>query len=271
MLRKIFYYLSDHIPGLGALFSRVKHYIRFERKPRKTIHGFLLSGTESMIDGSFEVDETNFIIEIAKHYNRFINIGANVGYYVALAQHLKIKEIIGFEPNPLNFRLLNRNARLSDHPNTRLYNLALGESESELRLYGDTTGASLIPGWSGSSQKRFTTVNVVALDNYFKNETFDGENLMLLDIEGFEYQALKGMKHLLKTKNVDLIVEICYKEHWEEENPHFKETFELLKELEYKCYSLHDKKRRFLKNYHEFQDHAEMNEHYHNYFFSKQF
>lgn len=268
MLRKIFYYLSDVIPGLGDLLSRAKYQIRFKGKPKETIHGFMLSGTKSMIEGSFEVDETNFIIEVAKDYDRFINIGANVGYYIALAQHLHIKEIVGFEPNPLNFLLLKRNAGLCDHRNTRLYNLALGEYESELRLYGDTTGASFIPGWSGSSQKRFTTVDVVALDNYFKQEPLGGKNLILLDIEGYEYQALKGMRYLLQTKNIDLIVEICYKEHWNIENPHFKDTYELLKEIGYKCYSLHDN-RKILRNYREFQEYAEVNENFHNYFFTK--
>lgn len=269
MLRKIYYWLSDVIPGLATILSNIKYKIRFKRPPRKTTHGFMFSGSENMINGTFEVDETNFIIAVSKNYDRFINIGANVGYYIALAQHLKFNDIIAFEPNPMNFSLLTQNSKLSNHTNTSLHNCAVGEFNSELRLYGDTTGASLVPGWSGTSTKNYTTVNVVSLDDYLSTRNLNGNNLILLDIEGFEYQALKGMKKLLHSKKIDLIIEICYTEHWDEKNPYFEDIYKLLNELEYKCYSLHDNSRRLLSTFDEFQLYAELNNEAHNYFFSK--
>lgn len=270
MLRKLFYWMSSISPTIATLLSKLKHQSRFAGKPELTAYGFLFSGSRNMINGKFEKDESMFFMDIAKNYEGFINIGANVGYYVAMAQHKGFRQIYAFEPNVSNFEVLQSNARLSYHKHTVLENVAVGDKEDTLKLYGDTTGASLVPGWSGTSSKVFNEVKVITLDKYFdENKLPSGPILVLIDVEGFEFFVLKGMIGLLERNDMALIIEICYQEHWESVNPYFEQTFVFLKNLGYNCYSVHSSKHDVIASYNQFLDYAKTNTNHHNYFFSK--
>ena len=257
-------------PTIATFLSKLKHQFRFAGKPELTTYGFLFSGSRNMINGKFEKDESIFFMDIAKNYKGFINIGANVGYYVAMAQHIGFQKIYAFEPNVSNFEVLQSNARLSHHQYTVLEKVAVGDKETTLKLYGDTTGASLVPGWSGTSSKVFNEVKVITLDKYFdENKLPPGPILVLIDVEGFEFSVLKGMIGLLERNDLALIIEICYLEHWESINPYFEQTFVFLNNMGYNCYSVHSPKHNEISSYNQFLDYAKTNTNHHNYFFSK--
>lgn len=76
-----------------------------------------------------------------------VDIGANVGYYTRIASQLVGSDgaVLAFEPMPAAFRVLQLNC--ADLSNTRLFPVALSDSDSEVVFYvrknGDTS--SLLP------------------------------------------------------------------------------------------------------------------------------
>ena len=61
----------------------------------------------------------------------------------------------------------------------------------------------------------------------------------MIDIEGFEYECIRGSEKLLKLKNKPIwFVEICYEQHQPkglEFNPNFYKTFKIFEDFGYKA------------------------------------
>jgi FkbM family methyltransferase len=110
------------------------------------------------------------------------------------------KRVVGYEANPDTFKLLELNARINDLTNVCLHNLAVGDKQGKIEFYANTvnSGGSKIKPKNDLyayhyDQPRTVTIDMVALDQH-SDETFD---LILMDIEGAEYLALKGMAQKL--------------------------------------------------------------------------
>jgi hypothetical protein len=58
--------------------------------------GFKFIGNKSMMNSLFEPCETEIVKKIFPKVNLFINVGANIGYYVCLALYNKKKVILIF-------------------------------------------------------------------------------------------------------------------------------------------------------------------------------
>ena len=210
---------------------------------RKTIYGNSFIGSNQMIKGKFEPLETTFFLSIIKNYDCFINIGANIGYYISLAQFYKVSEIHAFEPIESNFSLLELNSKKSNHNNTYLNFKAVSDKNGSSIIYGNSTGASFIEGWSGMDKNYFNTVETIRFDSYSMINNLNDQSkltLMLIDVEGFEFHVLNGMETTLGKNNIDFIIEICFTEHWPEKNPFFFKTFKLLESHGYFSYCITD-------------------------------
>ena len=74
----IFYYrlIRDYAPFLSK-FRKLDLYPTIE----------IIAPDSSLVQGSFEIEETEFLVEMFKDRDVFINVGANIGYYCLLALH----------------------------------------------------------------------------------------------------------------------------------------------------------------------------------------
>lgn len=126
-----------------------------------------------------------------------LDIGAFVGWYTLLAarQVGPHGAVYAFEPDPRNYELLNENLFLNQF-NSRVIRLpeAVSDRAGMQRFYlhgGDQSRSSLIPS-SGDDQS--TTVTSLALDDFRPRLKVD---VIKMDIEGGEVNALKGMRETL--------------------------------------------------------------------------
>ncbi|MEM9343195.1 MAG: FkbM family methyltransferase [Pseudomonadota bacterium] len=145
------------------MFGRLKDRIRAQnqrrrarrranRAPVQTPQGFHFIGPRYMQDGVYEAELVTFIAHLIAMSDRFVNVGANAGYYCAIAQ-TKGVPTLAFEPNPDNFALLARNMQLNGWgEQITALPLAAGETSGFLTLYGEGTGSSLVPGWANNPQ-----------------------------------------------------------------------------------------------------------------------
>lgn len=120
----------------------------------------------------------------------FIDIGANIGYFTILASSIITRgRIIAFEPSSLNYRALQENIEGSI---VEAYKIALSNKNGNARLYigkKSTGWHSLIgPG-------QYENIKVSRFDDLdLKIKKID---LIKIDVERHEFEALKGMKKSL--------------------------------------------------------------------------
>lgn len=161
--------------------------------------------------GEYEKAELTSIKQFLKHDSVFIDIGANIGLYTLFASKIITEngQIISFEPFSQNFNSLVKNISLNGFSNVCLKKMAIGEKNGVINLYYDENEKNFGMVSAISLEKGIQEeVKVITLDSYLKNESFDKIDLVKIDIEGFEYSALLGMRNTLARFHPTLLIEI---------------------------------------------------------------
>jgi methyltransferase, FkbM family len=193
-----------------------------------------------MRNGTFEPDETALIVSLLQRIDRFIDVGANLGYYTCVALQGGCK-VMAIEPQPRNLRSLFQNLITNgwEHE-AEVVPVALADAPGLLTLYGASgPSASLLKSWAGYSSRYRQTVAVSTLDNLLAGR-FDGERLLVkIDVEGAELGVLRGAQATLR-RNVSPVwlLEVCLHEfHPKGFNPDFLDVFHQFWDNGYAAYT----------------------------------
>ena len=194
-----------------------------------------------MRTGRFEVEETALVQMLLQRVDLFVDVGANVGYYTCLALS-QGKRVVAFEPQPRNVDILLRNLRANGWGDgVEVHALALGARAGVLDLYGASGPlASLVPNWAGYSPRYHQLVPGAALDDIVAARFANQRMLVKIDVEGAEYQVLRGAEATLRRVPRPLwLMEICLHEHHPGgANPDYARTFELFWRCGYEAYAV---------------------------------
>lgn len=135
-----------------------------------------------------------------------VDVGANIGMYTEFFCTLvgSEGEVHAFEPDPVNFRLLSLGTDSLD--NVYLNRSAVGETTRDIFLYRSSALNVDHRTYDCEENRARISVSCIALDDYF----MEGKavDFVKMDIQGYEYNALKGMKRLLQdNSNVRILLE----------------------------------------------------------------
>jgi len=168
-----------------------------------------------MEKGEFEPDILAFLKSKFKTRNKlFIDIGAHHGYFSCFANANGVNQIVAIEPDKLNYKFLEKNIKRNNYKSkTKLINLAIGEQEGIVNLFGFGTGVSTSKNWGGNVSKRVQTVKISKLDQVIQDYLPLQNTIVKIDVEGFEYEVIKGAEKTISTaKETSFIVEITLTE-----------------------------------------------------------
>ncbi len=234
----------DHIRNI----NRNRVYNRLLRSPCVNHpNGFIYSGRGAALkEGSHEPYQTSLVSKIFYEVDLFINIGANHGFYPCLALRQNIPTI-AFEPHPINCAMIKKHVAINGFLTSfELHEVAVGPSAGELTLYGGGQGGSLFRENSNAPKSQQQNVLVKSL-----NETINlgsSKALCLMDIEGYEFEALKGATKLLGNPIKPYwIIEVWSKDRKGEPNPQFSKLFSFMHSFGYESWSLSEHKKSVVK------------------------
>lgn len=232
--------LSRHFPELAGAYHalRISHEMR-RHSVRTTPFGFRLVGNSRMQNGDFEPDETQLLQRVAKNTDVFVDVGANIGYFVCLMRALD-KHVVAIEPSRKNVEYLVVNLSENHWNDVEVLPVGLAANTGILELYGGGTGASLIPKWAGASRVLHSKIPINTLDNLLGTR-FHGRRLVIkIDVEGAELDVLRGAQRTLAmTPTPKWLIEICLTEnHPDGLNPDYVKVFKVLWEHGYSASSV---------------------------------
>lgn len=242
----IFKRIRAELLAVLAAYSRAVFYLKAElrdvrdtylvRRKRRALtpRGFVLVGGNSqhhvaMQRGSFEPEETTLLIDSLSRTDVFVDVGANIGYYAAIARQAG-KHVVCVEPLESNLDSMYATFAENNWSDIEIFPMGAGESPSIAFLYGaSSTGASLLQHWAGASRIFRRTIPITTLDILLA-ERFDGRRLFIkIDVEGLEYRVLLGAKKVFDMEpKPRWLVEISLCEyHPEGMNPNYLQIFEM--------------------------------------------
>lgn len=223
--------LVERSPVLAAGYRAMRTELRHQRyAPISMRHGFRLVGDLPINDGVYEPAETELLLAALREADVFVDIGANIGYFTCLAGASGVRTV-AIEPLDENLRLLYANLTLNGlRDRVEVFPIGVAHEPGVRTLFGAATGASLIEGWAAPSPILQRHISVSTLDILLASR-FRGERILVkVDVEGAEYEVLRGASELLsRDPQPRWVIEICFSEHHPGGcNPNFQATFELM-------------------------------------------
>lgn len=164
---------------------------------------------ELILSGVWEEYETELIKENLREGDVILDVGAHIGYYSLIAASIvgEKGKVYAFEPEPRNYKLLEKNIRENGYKNVVLINKAVTDKKKRISLFinDKNTGDHRI--YDSGDRRKKIPIDAISLDEYFGGK--DRKlNLIKLDIQGAEFFALKGARRLLRdSKNIKIITE----------------------------------------------------------------
>ena len=157
--------------------------------------------TDLILDGVRESISVKIMKEELEKGDIVVDIGANIGYYALIeAKIIGSKGMVyAIEPSPRNFERLQRNVKLNDCSNMALYQTAIGDRRGiehlNISLHSNLNSVTINKNKKTIDRME---VNIITLDEFLKGKQYP--NLIRMDLEGYEYNVIKGMKNTLKDK-----------------------------------------------------------------------
>ncbi|MCG2611384.1 FkbM family methyltransferase [Flavobacterium sp. SM15] len=164
---------------------------------------------DSLATGNYKCEpELLYIQQVLKSDSVFIDIGTNKGIYLYQAEKvIKSGKVIGFEPNkslvnyikPLFSKAEIYPLAASSHSGTAVLNIpkkanGLQDTRASLETMGEDVEK--------------VEIQMVALDEFVKEKQLSKIDVIKIDVEGHEFDTIKGCAEILKTIKPIFIIEI---------------------------------------------------------------
>jgi FkbM family methyltransferase len=209
-------FLHGNEDGVHLLKIQVpRHHYKYFCRIGK---GDFLPEHEAHLVGRFTPKEGDIVIDI----------GAHIGLYTITSskQVGNTGKVVAIEADPDNFELLKRNIALNNLTNVLPLNYAVFSTKTRIKLYEQSASAkynSVI--LARARTENYVEVNADTLDSILEQNGINQVNWIKIDVEGAEFEVLKGSTETLSRENISLLIEI----HNIEDPHHYDNIVDFLK------------------------------------------
>ena len=191
--------------------------------------------------GTYE-DEINKLIRLSlKNGNNALDIGGNIGLQsIRMSQCAGCNgKIYAFEPLAYLQEKFKRNAELNHADNITLLPFALsdiaGDAEFAINKNSWNQGTFSLNGKNEGGEKQQVIIKVG--DDVAEVQNLQSLALIKIDVEGFEYQVIKGLTQTLKKHRPRIIFEYD-SNYWANTGQKIQDCYSLLKAIGYQVYQI---------------------------------
>lgn len=223
MLTKIFNvinFIFNHPLTKKNKFKAIKRFFFWQvtaRVLRKKViipwvesSSFILQKGETGLSGNLyvgfvEFEEMMFLLHALRKEETFVDIGANVGAYTILASKVVKTKSISFEPLAETIKRLNDQIQINQISDlVSVKNRGVSDKKGVLHFTNNNDTLNKVS--LDINSKNLTKIDVTTIDEELDK---DKKYFFKIDVEGFEYNVIKGGEKILSSQNViALIIEL---------------------------------------------------------------
>ena len=185
-------------------FKNYKFYASFNRK---SLSRWMLKNLQPWDNKNVE----KVIYFIKKYNGSFVDCGCNFGAYsIPIAREFGDQNIYAFDASKKAIHNLKQNIDLNKIKNINYFNIGIGDKNTEAYFNENIDNLKNDGSFRFTQNKDNEKINIYKLDDIFKNEKISlKENIIIkLDLEGFDFLALKGLSETIKKSKVIIFIEI---------------------------------------------------------------
>ena len=180
-----------------------------------------------------------------------LDVGSNIGNH-ALYYSRIFRKIIAFEPNPIACKLIEASLLKNKIGNVELISSAVGteNKKQKLYVYDSNLGGASLNLKEGVSKDEYLEVDVCVGDMAVKRSTEHNDKIpfIKIDVEGFEAEAIKGLRDTIQRHKPVIAIELTLKTN----NKASLKAIKALRELGYRYFYILSRKRKFSNKYVDF-------------------
>lgn len=166
-------------------------------------------GAISQNKGNYEPSILKCITRYCETQSVIIDIGANIGALTVFFSKIANEgQVISIEPGSENFRYLNKNIEHNACDNVKALNFGIANYNGKAIFnYVPSVAACSFISTSGVKEGCQEEVQMLTLDQLLYDIHLSRIDLIKLDVEGGELDALKGARTTIETFNPKLLIE----------------------------------------------------------------
>ena len=157
----------------------------------------------------------NIIIQnIKKNQSIFIDVGCNYGAYsIPISKIDSNLNVFCFDPSKKSLKRLVDNINLNNSKNIKYFELGIGETKKSVFFDDDLINYKNSGSYQINNRNIGYKINIDSIDNLIeRNEIQPKKNIFIkMDIEGYEFFALKGLVNTINKYNVMIFFEFSKK------------------------------------------------------------
>jgi FkbM family methyltransferase len=173
--------------------------------------------------GTSEESTRNKLNEFLDHQSVFYDIGAHEGLFsISAKKHIPKLIVHAFEPQP---GTLQKNLILNDLRDVEVHAAAVGDREGSISMTTHHRSSNYVIEQSG-------TIPMIMLDR----QNIPPPTVIKLDIEGFEFHALRGAREILNKHHPVIVTEInhCFLRY----NADLTSFYDFMNSIGYRMFAL---------------------------------
>ena len=157
--------------------------------------------------GLYEREEIRFFMDHFKHGMSFVDVGANIGLYTALAIRAGADSVLAIEPMPENFNFLSKTVA-ANTPSRKVFleRAAAGREPGSMGLHANPDNKGDNRLYPDDLLKHRITDQVETLDALCIKHKIRRTDFLKIDVQGAEMQVLQGAASLLTNSPPKIIM-----------------------------------------------------------------
>ena len=181
------------------------------------IHGatVVLNPTDPVVSGAlhfgvYEKAETRFFQSACRDGMTFLDVGANLGYYTALAARAvgPNGRVLAVEPDPDSFSYLEQTIAANAIGNVKAFPVAASDSHAMLPLYISTDNRGDNRLYASDEERPQVEVEARPLDALLRENKIETVDLIKIDVQGYEPKVIAGLREtIIASPNLTLLTE----------------------------------------------------------------